>query len=482
MSLIAAPHTDAADHTTNLAGHAAELDAALMDTLKQYDVPGAAYAVAQGDEMITGGAGILNRATGYPVTADSFFQIGSITKVFTASMVMQLVDQGRIELDQPVRSYLPAFDVGDADATATITVRHLLTHTSGIQGDYFREFGRGSDAVAKYVASLADLNMLHRPGELVSYCNSGFSVLGVLLQTVTGAHTFDDLIEERLLRPLGIDGGTLPEQAIMHRVAIGHVDGPDGAAAVPAPAWALPYALGPAGTTPFMDAAGLAAFARMHLAGGVAPDGTRLLSESAVAAMQRVHMRMSTPGGVGGIGSSWVLYSYGDELVPGHDGGTLGQYSFLRVHPVTGTIAVLLTNGPDGRRLYDAVIEPVFTRLAGLPMPEQLAPVASPPPIDTARLAGTYRHWGMDLEVTTSADGLTVTTVPRADPPAADGEEPTEFALAAHSVTDDAVFLVTEQPVHGAYQCLMFPAEDPAHPGPPGYLRLGSRVFARAAS
>src|SRR5699024_2644833 len=118
------------------------------------------------------------------------------------------------------------FDVGDDAASSAITVRHLLTHTSGIQGDYFADFGRGTDAVRRYVQSLAEVGMLSRPGELFSYCNSGFSVLGLLLETLREAD-YDSVLTERLLRPLGIAGGTTAEQAMLHRSAVGHVDGPD---------------------------------------------------------------------------------------------------------------------------------------------------------------------------------------------------------------------------------------------------------------
>jgi len=461
-----------------------ELTQRLADELARVDVPGASFALARGDDLVTGAAGVLSRATGYPVTADSYFQIGSVTKVFTASMVMQLVDEGRVGLDEPIRTYLPRFDVGDEAASNAITVRHLLTHTSGIQGDYFADFGRGTDAVSRYVASLREVGMLHEPGALFSYCNSGFSVLGLMLETLRGAD-YGTLLTERLLRPLGIAGGTLPEEAIMHRAAIGHIadaadkaDGP----AVPAPVWALPYSAGPAGSTPFMDAAGLVSFARMHLAGGVAPDGTRLLSEESVAEMQRLQAEVPSPGSVRGIGASWALYGWADALVPGHDGGTHGQYSFLRVHPASGSVIVLLTNGPGGAELFQAFGQPLFAELTGLPEPEPLLPVTPPPDIDLERLAGTYLHHGVDVHVEVSENRATVIAGPHADSPASGEDENAdpaeEFVAIAHSVTDAAVFLVTEQPLHGSHQSVMFPAG----PGEPEYLRLGSRVFMRAAS
>jgi CubicO group peptidase (beta-lactamase class C family) len=469
--------SEAVDPT--LASRSAELTQRLSENLARVDVPGAAFALARGDELVTGAAGVLSRATGYPVTADSYFQIGSVTKLFTATLVMQLVDEGQVELDEPVRSYLPGFDVGDEDASAAITVRHLLTHTSGIQGDYFADFGRGSDAVARYVASLRQVGMLHKPGELFSYCNSGFSVLGLLLETLRGTD-YGTLLTDRLLQPLGIAGGTLPEQAILHRAAIGHVERSDGVPAVPAPVWALPYSAGPAGSTPFMDAAGLVSFARMHLASGVTSDGTRLLSEAAVAEMQRLQAAVPSPGSVRGIGASWALYDWAGGLVPGHDGGTRGQYSFLRVHPASSSVVVLLTNGPGGGELFESFAQPLFAELTGLPEPEPLRPTATPPDIDLARLAGTYQHHGVDLRVRAHGDRVTITAVPRPESATAgedqNGDLAEEFVAVGHSVTDTAEFLVTEQPLHGSHQSVMFPAG----PQIPRYLRLGSRVFVRA--
>src|SRR5689334_6096773 len=99
--------------------------------VEKYGVPGAAVAVLKDGEVIDDAAGILNKATGVEATPDSLFQIGSITKLWTATLVMQLVDEGKVDLDAPVRTYLPEFRIGDEAAARAITVRMLLTHTSG---------------------------------------------------------------------------------------------------------------------------------------------------------------------------------------------------------------------------------------------------------------------------------------------------------------------------------------------------------------
>jgi CubicO group peptidase (beta-lactamase class C family) len=193
---------------------------------EKHDVVGATFAVAQGEESLTAATGVLNIRTKAPATPDSVFQIGSISKVFTATLVMQLVDEGLVELDAPVVTYLPDFRVRDEKVSRTVTVRHLLTHTSGIDGDLFLDTGRGDDAVEKYVAAMADLGQNQPIGATMSYCNSGYTVLGRLVEVLRNA-TWDAVLHERLLAPLGlVSAGTLPEEALLYGAATGHLRPP----------------------------------------------------------------------------------------------------------------------------------------------------------------------------------------------------------------------------------------------------------------
>src|SRR4051794_15043792 len=127
-----------------LVGTFGDLSATLDGLAAQHHVPGASLAIAQGDELVLASAGVTNLRTGVGVDADTLFQIGSITKVYTTTLVMELVDEGRVGLDEPVQTYVPGFQLAVPGADA-ITVRHLLTHTSGIQGDHFDDHGTGDD-------------------------------------------------------------------------------------------------------------------------------------------------------------------------------------------------------------------------------------------------------------------------------------------------------------------------------------------------
>src|SRR5437588_9641182 len=119
----------------NLDDIQAWLDEHLPRLIEEHDVPGAAWAVARGDQVADGAAGSLSKATGVEATADSVFQIGSVTKLWTSTLVMQLADEGAIDLDRPVRTYLAEFRIADEEAAGQITVRQLLNHTAGFEGD-----------------------------------------------------------------------------------------------------------------------------------------------------------------------------------------------------------------------------------------------------------------------------------------------------------------------------------------------------------
>ena len=199
-----------------------KLQARLTELAAKHHVVGASLAVAVGEQTVTAAAGVLNARTGAPVTAGSVFQIGSITKVWTATLVMRLVDEGLVDLDAPLTGYLPDFRVLDEQITAAVTARHLLDHTSGIGGDFFPDTGRGDDCVARYVAEMSGLGASHPLGATMSYANSGFVVLGRLVEVVSGK-SWDTVLRERLFAPLGLEAaGTLPEEALLWGAAAGH--------------------------------------------------------------------------------------------------------------------------------------------------------------------------------------------------------------------------------------------------------------------
>ncbi|MGV2917417.1 serine hydrolase domain-containing protein, partial [Streptomyces alfalfae] len=252
----------------------------------KHRVPAASLAILVDGDVHELADGVLHRGTRVAATTDSVFQMGSIAKVYTATLIMQLADAGRLDLDAPVVDVLPEFSVADPDLTRAITTRRLLSHTSGLTCDFTYDSGRGDDCLAKYVEAAKGVALDCPPGEALSYSSIGYNVLGRIIEVLTGK-VWDKALKDMLLDPLGLDHTvTLPEEALRFRAAMGHLGEP-GQDPDPAPSWDLmPRSAGPYGRV-IASAGDLARLARMHLAGGVAQDGTRILSEETVALMQQ---------------------------------------------------------------------------------------------------------------------------------------------------------------------------------------------------
>jgi CubicO group peptidase (beta-lactamase class C family) len=375
--------------------------------MADHRVPGATLGILHEGRVTATAAGVLSKATGVEVTPDSLFQIGSITKVWTATLVLQLVDEGRLDLDEPVAEVLPGFRVADATVTRAVTTRHLLTHTSGIDGDVFTDTGRGDDCVERYVAGLAEIGQNHPLGATWSYCNAGFVVLGRIVEHLTGL-TWDGALRERLAAPLGLEHTvTLPEDALLHRTAVGHVGEPD-EEPIPTTTWTLTRAMGPAGliTASVED---VLAFARMHLEGGVATDGTRVLSTAGCDAMAAKEAELPdahTLGDSWGLG--WIRFGWDGERLIGHDGNTIGQSAFLRLLPSRRLAVVLLTNGGNTTDLFQDLYREIFRSVAGVEMPRPLEPPVVSPDVDPERYVGRYERAAMTTEVFVDDRGLTL--------------------------------------------------------------------------
>lgn len=350
------------------------------------------------DDLVEAAYGVLNKATDVPTTTDSLFQIGSITKVWTATVVMQLVDEGRIDLDAPLIEVLPELRVADPDVTKQVTMRHLLTHTSGLDGDVFTDTGRGDDCLEKYVALLENVAQNHPLGATWSYCNAGFGLIGRVIEKLT-EQTWDQAMRERIFTPLGLQHTvTLPEEALLYRAAVGHVS-EHGSEPTGAPAWSLPRALGPAGLIT-STSADVLAFARMHLRGGRSADGTAVLSEAGVAAMAAKHADLPdkhTLGDSWGLG--WIRFDWNGHRLIGHDGSTIGQNAYLRLLPEQGLAVTLLTNGGHAQDLYQDLYREIFAELADVAMPAPLTAPEQPPMVDVHRHLGTYERASSRLEV-----------------------------------------------------------------------------------
>ena len=450
------------------------LRAPLQTTLEEltgaHGVPGAVAGVLRGDERIVVASGMANADTGIEATPDTLFQLGSISKIYTATLVMQLLNTGLVELDEPVRGALQEFRVADDSATLTITPRHLLSHTSGIQGDHFLDCGRNPDALWRYVSTLEEIGQIHAPDDMFSYCNSGFGVLGRLVEEATGDH-FTRALQRRLLRPLGVQRTvSLAEQAITHRVAAGHRHRNGDVDVIP---WALARFNVPIGGI-IADAGDLLEFARLHLAGGKTADGKQVVPTRALAEMREGQVEV--PGTDDERGLGWELTCWGDKQVLAHDGDTIGQRSFLRLVPDDDLAIVVLTNSARGAHVAAGVLDQLAKELVGEEVPRLPDPLPVDDRPDPTACSGIYERLHQRLAIA-GGDGSTLrmTIIPDELFAAAGMRERT---LTLEPV--DADRFVTTDPETGVPALVtMVRSDDDAER--PDYVHFGRRAHARIA-
>lgn len=382
----------------------------LTELLWKHNIPGGSVAILENDEISTFAAGTTNIRTGQPVTPESLFLIGSITKVLTTTVLMQLVDEGEIDLHAPVANYIPDLKLSDDAATATVTVLSLLNHTNGIAGDYLDDFGRGDDAIEKYVRSLDQVPLLYPAGEAFSYSNSAFMLAGYLIERITGI-SWHEALQRRLLDPVGMTSTkTLPEDALRFSVGIAH-------RRLPSPMnglevgqmWKEFHAGAPAGFTPYSTPTDMVKFAQLHLLEGATPDGTRVLSSESVRAMQETTISPipSGPFDVIGWGLGWILHNYDNDLVLGHNGGSAATLRVLRDKNFAVSV---LTNAGGGVKVGQELIRTIVGEKFGLDIPQGPDAPYSNDQGDLSRFTGEYEHLAKLVRVTLEDDHLQFST------------------------------------------------------------------------
>jgi CubicO group peptidase (beta-lactamase class C family) len=379
----------------------AELGVRMRAVMERAHVPGAAVGILLGEQEASAGFGVTSVDYPRPVDADTLFQIGSITKTYTATALMRLVDQGQLELDAPVRHYVPELQLADPDVADRLTLHHLLTHTSGLPADDFRAMGGGDDALARYAASLAEHPLLLPLGFAPSYSNIGFSLAGRVLEVVAD-RPYETAIKELVFDPLGMERAFFfAEDAILYPTSAGH-GVVDNAAQVQRP-WGLPRTANAAGGI-VLSLRDQLRYARFWLGDGATPEGQRLLSREAMALMQTPQAR--DPEGLVTFGLPWALRDLGGEIQFGHDGGTMGQAARLGLMPARGLALCVLTNSMTGGEVLGDVTTWAQERLLGFPggAPAD-GPVLALSDTELATYAGEYDNPGETRYTLTVRDG-----------------------------------------------------------------------------
>jgi CubicO group peptidase (beta-lactamase class C family) len=183
------------------------IDAYLDREMRELRIPGLALGIVHDDEIVHLQAFGVADASGRAVTPQTPFILASASKSFTALAIMQLVEDGKVDLDAPVVTYLPPFSVGDESASTTITLRHLLNHTSGLSEDTAYEPMLSNDmsdgALSERVRALSDAELVHGPCEAFEYTDANYDTLGLIVEKVSG-QSYETSIRERIFTPLGM--------------------------------------------------------------------------------------------------------------------------------------------------------------------------------------------------------------------------------------------------------------------------------------
>jgi CubicO group peptidase (beta-lactamase class C family) len=378
-----------------------ELEERVAKARVQAGVPGLTFGLHADGRTVSAASGTVNVDTGVEVRPDSLFQVGSITKPMTATLILQAATEGLVDIDASVANYIP-LPLGEGEYSGRFTPRQLMAHLSGLDGDLFTDSGRDEDTLARYMILCSELPFLAPPGRHYNYCNAGYAILGRLLEVVRGK-TYDNVLREGLLAPLGAGRSTtFPEEAAFARTAVGHVDGPDGKPAL-APPVALTRGLGPAGFTLYSTVEDLISFARAHMAG-----------EGPVSAAIATAMRAPTaelPDARWGLG--WKLVKVGGIEFFGHDGGTIGQSAHLWCAPAQGLAIAMCANGGRARMAWEALAYPIFQQICG-EIPQPPIPPDLSGPVDLSPFEGLFENLGVTVEITAAGGELTARAAQKA--------------------------------------------------------------------
>ena len=356
---------------------------------EELNVPGATFGLRDAGETYTGGVGVTHVEHPLPVTDETIFQIGSITKTVTATAMMRLVEWGQLDLQAPVQAYLPEFHVRDDVVSERVTVWHLLTHRAGWTGDIFTDTGGGDDAAARYVDGMADFKQLAPLGRHFSYNNAAFCVAGRIIEALTGA-TYEAAIEELIFEPLGMERSFFfPHQVMLHRFAVGHQAAENGDRVLSP--WAIPRGMNAAGGI-CCHIHDLLRYGAYHLG-----DGSPLLRPQSLAEMHE-RQTPSLPY-MGWCGLAWMISGGDGERRLWHTGGTNGQNAILTIVPDHQLALGMMTNGDKGTALHARFNKAVLGEFCGIVFAE--SQVIETSVEELAQYVGTYRGtmWEIHLRM-----------------------------------------------------------------------------------
>jgi CubicO group peptidase (beta-lactamase class C family) len=436
--------------------------------MERHHIPGLALGVLSDGEKSLHAFGVTSVDNPLPIDTDTIFVAGSVTKMVVATTVMCLVERGVLELDRPIRAYLPDLKLADESVASSVSLRHLMTHSAGWAGDDVADvdFGSGDDALARAIATFAERPQVVPLGSLWSYNNSGFWLAGRVIEVVTGM-TLEAAITGLLFQPWGMGTSFFFEaDAMTRRFAVGHIVGEGGTLAVARP-WSTPRAYHAAGGM-LTSIADLMTFARFHLGDRSATDDKRVLSAQTLQSMQEPLL----PGaGSESAGIGWVVRQIDDHRVVSHGGDWNGQQALLTLVPDRDLAIGTLANSAQARPANDAIADWALGHYLGVT-------VAKPIPVerDDGRLdalVGRYALPGTTIRIARHGNRLGIAYLPSISPTVTNpvvAEQPA-------ALTTDGRVVVTQGPFEGVTADFAVGSD-----GSVAWIRLGGRVYPRSVS
>ena len=440
--------------------------------MKKHKIPGVALGIVYRGKTHLICEGITSVNNPQAITPETLFQIGSTTKTMTGTVIMQLVEQGKLELDSPVRKYLPGLKLADNNVAKRITVRQLLNHTGGFSGDVFDDTGNGDDALEKYVALLSKTPQVSPLGQIWHYNNAALCIAGRVIEVVTGK-TYEQSVREQLLEPLGMTQSFFYLNEVMtERFAVGHNNDEKNKVRVAKP-WGLPRSIASAGgmNSSLNDQL---KYIKFHLG-----NGQPLLSSETLR-------EMHTPTVPAWLGADFAVTWFVPELqnanaeterIIQHGGSTNGQQSTFWFSPTHRFGCTILTNHAAGSSLGKQLNAWILEHMLGLntPVTQEIQVTQK----ELKALTGTFstgdRFMSFKLNVMRGAlqvkyivDTAKVTTTPGPQLP------PVPVRKVRDARSENDLLEATDGPFKGEMIELLRDAS-----GQVPYLRFGGRLFVR---
>jgi CubicO group peptidase (beta-lactamase class C family) len=440
----------------------------IEDAMQRFPVPGVAVGVIDGDREYTASFGVTSIDNPLPVTDETLFQIGSTTKTVTGTLAMRLVEEGKLDLDAPVRTYLPELRLMDEDVAARVTMRHLLTHTGGWIGDYFDDFGTGDDALDRIVRNMEGLPQLTPLGEVWHYNNAGFYVAGRVIESILG-RPYEMAANEMVQGPLDIKiSFFFAHQVITYPDANGHNNPHEGGnwATKTARPWALPRTSSPVGGI-ISTVKDQLRYARFQMGDGTTEDGMRILSPSAMKLMQTPTIQAANEER---LGITWFVRDIDGTRILRHGGATNGQMSAFQMAPSRGFAITILNNADLGRSLNRDIVEWALKHYLGVEEPKE-------PPLDStedelSQYAGLYTYLTGDLDLFIHDGKLWIQDIPKIALPGQElppADPPVRTALYAQDR-----LVIMDEPMKDAHVEILRGGDNQIR-----WLRVAGRVFTR---